>query len=423
MSSARSRSGRALASGYASDEDQAPRVPRNVQTGPDAINAGTPLNVSTPGHGPLHHVHYSLAGPRVVMTAFERHRQLIQSYFSFFGDRLKLPEQKGVTDAELLQQEHRFIRHEEDDKDLAASHNQGKRMAYKYYQKLFKEYCIADLSRYREGKVGLRWRTQAEVVSGKGQFICGNKACDHKDNLRSFELHFAYVEDGKRKDALVKVRVCEPCAYKVNYRKIKQIEAQEKAERRLQRSMRAALRKQAKKQKKKRRSSSRRDSDASSGSSSDDDDDDDDNGDARGGRDLDDMPALQRVEDDRVNQHVVHTAAATVSSDAHHRDRDSDRHKQQRDRDSASSSRSSRSDLRRARILDSLAVRPPGSHAAAAAAASDSAGPSVHISDPGAAQRVPSGAGAAVAGGGDEPRQAGSADQQDFDAYTRGLFL
>jgi Folate-sensitive fragile site protein Fra10Ac1 len=31
----------------------------------------------------------------------------------------------------------------------------GKRLAKKYYEKLFKEYCIADLSRYKENKVML----------------------------------------------------------------------------------------------------------------------------------------------------------------------------------------------------------------------------------------------------------------------------
>jgi len=29
----------------------------------------------------------------------------------------------------------------------------GKRLAKKYYDKLFKEYCIADLSHYKENKV------------------------------------------------------------------------------------------------------------------------------------------------------------------------------------------------------------------------------------------------------------------------------
>ena len=38
------------------------------------------------------------------------------------------------------------------------------RMALKYYQRLCKEYAICDLSRYREGAVGLRWRTEREVL-------------------------------------------------------------------------------------------------------------------------------------------------------------------------------------------------------------------------------------------------------------------
>ena len=53
-----------------------------------------------------------------------------------------------------------------------------KRLAKKYYDKLFKEYAIADLSRYREGAIGLRWRTAKEVVAGKGQFVCGVKRCE-----------------------------------------------------------------------------------------------------------------------------------------------------------------------------------------------------------------------------------------------------
>jgi Folate-sensitive fragile site protein Fra10Ac1 len=40
-------------------------------------------------------------------------------------------------------------------------------MAAKYYEKLFKEYALADVSRYREGKIGMRWRTEAEVVAGR----------------------------------------------------------------------------------------------------------------------------------------------------------------------------------------------------------------------------------------------------------------
>src|SRR5688500_795545 len=85
---------RGLAAGYASDDDEVTRVPRCLETGPSAINANIPgLARSAPG--PIPHVHYSLAPPRVVETAYDRHRKLIDSYFAFFGDRLKLPEQKG----------------------------------------------------------------------------------------------------------------------------------------------------------------------------------------------------------------------------------------------------------------------------------------------------------------------------------------
>ena len=59
------------------------------------------------------------------------------------------------------------------------------------------------MSRYKEGKIGLRWRTQKEVISGKGQFICGNKKCDETRDLKSFEVNFAYEEDHKKKNALV----------------------------------------------------------------------------------------------------------------------------------------------------------------------------------------------------------------------------
>ncbi|VDP02084.1 unnamed protein product [Schistosoma margrebowiei] len=42
------------------------------------------------------------------------------------------------------------------------------RLAKKYWEKLFKEYCLIDLSRYKENKFGMRWRLEKEVISGKG---------------------------------------------------------------------------------------------------------------------------------------------------------------------------------------------------------------------------------------------------------------
>src|SRR3954466_10164184 len=43
---------------------------------------------------------------------------------------------------------HRFVRDENEDLS-----SWEKRLARKYYDKLFKEYCLADMSRYKEGQV------------------------------------------------------------------------------------------------------------------------------------------------------------------------------------------------------------------------------------------------------------------------------
>ena len=39
-----------------------------------------------------------------------------------------------------------------------------------------------------------------------GQFVCGSKKCPEKEELRSWEVNFAYVEQGEKKNALVKLR-------------------------------------------------------------------------------------------------------------------------------------------------------------------------------------------------------------------------
>ena len=36
--------------------------------------------------------------------------------------------------------------------------------------------------------MGLRWRTEREVVIGKGQFVCGAKGCDERRALASYEV-------------------------------------------------------------------------------------------------------------------------------------------------------------------------------------------------------------------------------------------
>lgn len=62
------------------------------------------------------------------------------------------------------------------------------KLAKRYYDKLFKEYCIADLSKYAKNRIAMRWRVEREVIAGKGQFECGNKHCQRRDNLATWEV-------------------------------------------------------------------------------------------------------------------------------------------------------------------------------------------------------------------------------------------
>lgn len=164
------------------------------------------------------------------MNAYDRHKKMVHDLITYYGGKLPQAGQTAPqkSDFDILVENFRFIRSEDDD----AADSWEVRLARRYYSKLFREYAVADLSRYKEGKVGLRWRTQQEVVNGAGQFECGAKGCGERRGLASFEVPFSYVEAGERKQALVKVRVCPTHAYQLNYRKQQDAEERHKAQRR-----------------------------------------------------------------------------------------------------------------------------------------------------------------------------------------------
>lgn len=64
----------------------------------------------------------------------------------------------------------------------------------------------------QEDKVGMRWRSEKEVIAGKGQFSCGARGCPETRGLATFEVPFGYQEAGERKQALVKVHSTLPSA-------------------------------------------------------------------------------------------------------------------------------------------------------------------------------------------------------------------
>jgi protein FRA10AC1 len=148
---------------------------------------------------------------------------LIADYVKFYGHKPQRDASRDRTDVDVLREAHRFVRSDADNDDSTYD----KRLARRYYDMLFKEYCLADLSQYRKSRIGLRWRTQAEVFAGKGQFQCANVACSESRVLKSYEVEFRYDEGGEHKVALVKVRVCKECAFKLNYKHFKRM-AEEK---------------------------------------------------------------------------------------------------------------------------------------------------------------------------------------------------
>lgn len=58
---------------------------------------------------------------------------------------------------------------------------------------------------YIHTQIALRWRIDREVITGKGHFICGNKKCEERSGLKSWEVNFAYNEHGEKKNALIKL--------------------------------------------------------------------------------------------------------------------------------------------------------------------------------------------------------------------------
>ncbi|XP_072398195.1 protein FRA10AC1 homolog [Diabrotica undecimpunctata] len=149
------------------------------------------------------------------LTPYDIHKMLINDYIlKRPGDTslLKRDSSKDKNDYHVIAENHKFLWEEDDPTDTWEQ-----QFAKRYYNKLFKEYCIGDLSRYKENKIALRWRIEKEVISGKGQFICGNKKCIEEADLRTWEVNFGYMEHGEKKNALVKIRLCADCSKKLNY--------------------------------------------------------------------------------------------------------------------------------------------------------------------------------------------------------------
>lgn len=59
---------------------------------------------------------------------------------------------KDKKDIDVIRENHKFLWEDHEEPD-----SWEKKLAKKYYDKLFKEYCICDLSRFKEKKVNLKF--------------------------------------------------------------------------------------------------------------------------------------------------------------------------------------------------------------------------------------------------------------------------
>ncbi|GAA97576.1 uncharacterized protein L969DRAFT_83876 [Mixia osmundae IAM 14324] len=149
---------------------------------------------------------------------------------------------------EVLRRHHQFIR---DDSKPQQKLTYEEELSLKWYNTLFREYALVDLKHYKSGALALRWRTSEEVVARLGELTCGSLRCEwhkpaHKHErdrsrspisssrysrgslkdddepsvpveLTSWQVPFAYTEQGKSKSALVKITLCPRCSKKLNF--------------------------------------------------------------------------------------------------------------------------------------------------------------------------------------------------------------
>jgi len=204
----------------------------------------------------------------LALNAYDRHKMLVNEYLltrpGATATVLQRDTSKDRSDIDVVRENHRFLWDGSDDQDLSWE----QRLAKKYWQKLYHEYCITDLTFYRDNKIAMRFQTETEVKSGKGQFICGAKKCLEKEKLRTWEVNFAYDERGQRKNALVKLRLCPDCSYKLNYHH-KRKEVTRKKSKRSRKSSSSGKKKKGKRSKRDKKD--RDDSSENSSSSSEDD--------------------------------------------------------------------------------------------------------------------------------------------------------
>lgn len=83
-------------------------------------------------------------------SAYTRHLQATDAYLRYYGGSIPAPE-KARSERDILEENHQFIRGDDEDEAI----DEEKMVAKKYYDKLFKEFAVVELARWKEKQVGL----------------------------------------------------------------------------------------------------------------------------------------------------------------------------------------------------------------------------------------------------------------------------
>ncbi|GAA5974546.1 hypothetical protein JCM5350_001184 [Sporobolomyces pararoseus] len=190
------------------------------------------------------------------LNAYDRDKRMWEIRNSYSHGR-RPPQPRTKHELDILKERHQFVRSSEVDPSTLSWEDQ---LASKYYDSLFKEFAIVNLKHWRTGQIGLRWRTEDEVLSGIGHLTCASMRCSYhspdprivaerqlaeedeplvvdpesslplvKTALEESEMNFGYMEEGEKKTTLVKVVLCRDCGKKLRRGREKAKEERERA--------------------------------------------------------------------------------------------------------------------------------------------------------------------------------------------------
>ncbi|KAI5475918.1 protein FRA10AC1 [Pseudohyphozyma bogoriensis] len=152
---------------------------------------------SSSRHRPKEKAYVQTTAPE---TAHERHQRLYRTAREAYSHGRAPPRPATKHDLDVLKERNQFIREEGVDPESLSWED---RLAAKWYSSLFREFAVVNLKHYKSGQIALRWRTEDEVLLGKGHLTCASLRCEYHEPATTDE------PDPESNDPLVPTRLDE----------------------------------------------------------------------------------------------------------------------------------------------------------------------------------------------------------------------